>query len=372
MSYELLNIDDIKIGDRRRTDLGELKPLADSIERVGLLHPVVVSEDGWLIAGERRVEAFRLLGRDHIPATIAHDLTEVIAQQQAEIDENTVRKDFTPSEAVAKGSEYEPFERHAAKVRQGRRTDLEPVEKVSTGSNGKVRALDRVAAAVGMSRPTYKKAREVVEAAEEDPDTFAPVVEEMDRTGNVTRAHRKVKALRDEQKVERGEFVTPDGTYHTIVIDPPWQYDVNLLGRTRPEYAVMGIEQLEDLPVGEWAADDFCHLYLWVTNAMIPKAAHLMEAWGFDYKTMLTWVKPHIGLGSYFRNTTEHILFGVRGSKSTRIKRVPTHFEAPRGEHSEKPDLIYDTIVLASFPPYLDVFARRQREGWQVWGNING
>ena len=368
---KLYPINDIKIGDRRRKDLGDVQALAESIKRVGLLHPIVVSPDGWLIAGERRIEAFKLLGREHIPATVAQDLTEVIAQQQAEIDENTCRKDFTPSEAVAKGREYEPFERHAARVRQqtlnnGWRDDA---PENFTGATGN--ALDRVAAAVGMSRPTYCKAKEVVEAAEEEPELFAPIVEEMDRTGNVTRAYRKYQAMRDEQAIQRGEFREPDGKYHTIVIDPPWEYDLNLLGRSRPEYAVMDIDSLEDMNLGEWAADD-CHLYVWVTNAMIPKACRLIEAWGFEYKTMITWVKPSIGLGSYFRNSTEHVMFARRGSKSTRAKDIPTHFEAARLDHSAKPDEFYAIVERASYPPYLDVFARRARDGWDVWGNVNG
>ena len=103
----------------------------------------------------------------------------------------------------------------------------------------------------------------------------------------------------------------------------------------------------------------------------MPKACELMAAWGFEHKTILTWVKPRFGLGSYFRNSTEQVLFGVRGNLRTRMDDIPTHFEAPVGEHSAKPDKFYHIVQNASHPTYLDVFARKERKGWDTWGNID-
>jgi N6-adenosine-specific RNA methylase IME4 len=120
----------------------------------------------------------------------------------------------------------------------------------------------------------------------------------------------------------------------------------------------------------EWA-DEVCHLYLWTTNNFIHRALHLMETWGFAFKTVLTWVKPEIGLGSYFRNDTEHCLFGVHGKMTTRVKNIGTHFSAPTGEHSEKHARIYEIAEAASYQPRLEVFSRRKREGWETWGLHN-
>lgn len=98
-------------------------------------------------------------------------------------------------------------------------------------------------------------------------------------------------------------------------------------------------------------------------------AFHLMDAWGLKYWTMLTWVKPSFGRGAYFRTTTEHVLFGVRGHLLTRVQNIGTHFTAPKTFHSEKPSVFYELVEMASYPPYVDVFARKKRSGWSAWGN---
>jgi N6-adenosine-specific RNA methylase IME4 len=139
-------------------------------------------------------------------------------------------------------------------------------------------------------------------------------------------------------------------------------------------------ERIEDIPgldVTEWA-DDNAHLYLWTTNTHLWYARELMELWGFDYKTCLTWAKttkdgtrPFIGTGHYFRGSTEHVLFGVRGKLplADTGRAFGTWFAAPIGPHSAKPDEFYTIVEQVSEGPYLDVFARDVRDGWSVWGN---
>jgi ParB family chromosome partitioning protein len=175
-----VNISDIRIGERHRKDLGDIASLAKSIADIGLLHPVVVTPDGTLIAGARRVAACKLLGWQEIPATVV-DLQDIV---RGEHDENALRKDFTPSEAVAIARALEPIEREAAKERQATLNNHSGASENFTEAS-KGNALDKVAQTVGMSRPTFTKASEVVEAAEQEPELFAPVLEQMDRTGNV-------------------------------------------------------------------------------------------------------------------------------------------------------------------------------------------
>lgn len=184
-----MNIADIRIGERHRKDLGDVASLAKSIADIGLLHPVVITPDGTLIAGERRIAACKLLGWQEIPATVV-DLQDIV---RGEHDENALRKDFTPSEAVAIARALEPIEREAAKERQRSHTET-GYEKFTDPAP----ALDKVAQTVGMSRPTFTKAREVVEAAEQAPDVFAPVLEQMDRTGNVHGAYKELKKIQRE------------------------------------------------------------------------------------------------------------------------------------------------------------------------------
>lgn len=134
--------------------------------------------------------------------------------------------------------------------------------------------------------------------------------------------------------------------------------------RAAPTYNTMTHEELLAFDVSKWAEDD-CHIYLWTTNNFRPRAIELMPVWGFQHKTILTWVKPRWGLGSYFRNSTEHVLLGVRGELRTRSDCIATHFEAPVGEHSAKPDEFYDIIHKASYPPYGEIFQQKARDGFE-------
>jgi N6-adenosine-specific RNA methylase IME4 len=123
-------------------------------------------------------------------------------------------------------------------------------------------------------------------------------------------------------------------------------------------------EQLLQLDVARWADDEGCHLYLWVTNNFMARGCALMERWGFTHRVVITWVKEGaFGLGSYFRHSTEHVLFGTLGETTTRpaAASIATHFTAPRGEHSEKPEKFYDIVRAASYPPYGEGNQRQAR-----------
>ena len=111
------------------------------------------------------------------------------------------------------------------------------------------------------------------------------------------------------------------------------------------------------------------HLYLWTTNAFMEDAHVIARHWGFTVRTILTWVKPQIGMGHYFRNNTEHALFAVRGRLDLKVKNQPTSFTAPRRRHSQKPDEFFQIVERCSPGPYVELFARLPRENWKVWGN---
>jgi N6-adenosine-specific RNA methylase IME4 len=172
------------------------------------------------------------------------------------------------------------------------------------------------------------------------------------------------------------------GRFATIVADPPWQFQ-NRTGKMAPEhkrllrYPTMELQEVLQLPVGRLAAAQ-SHLYLWVPNAMLAEGLEVMRAWGFTYKTNLVWYKIRKdggpdgrGVGFYFRNVTELVLFGVRGSMRTlRPGRTQVNlFSTRKREHSRKPDEIYGLIEACSPGPYLELFARFRRPGWSQWGN---
>lgn len=182
-------------------------------------------------------------------------------------------------------------------------------------------------------------------------------------------------------------------TYDVIVVDPPWAYGSDT-GRTRTaehHYETIGNDGKEinrktgagiegiiaATPIPEWAEKD-AHLYLWTTNPKLPFAFEIMKAWGFNYKTTLSWVKTRAdgavsggGMGWFYRGATEHVLFGVRGHKP-----IPSHLRrpnvvmAPITEHSAKPVAFYDLLrsIYADDVRMLDVYARRQHERFEAWG----
>lgn len=186
---QLVSIDSIDRSGRYRKDIGELFSLVKSIEKIGLLHPIVITKDKKLVAGDRRIAAYERLGRTEIEATIVDNLDEATLLLRAEQDENTCRKDFTPSEAAAMGMALEPLKKPDATKRM--KAGKKPSE---TFTKGGVR--EEIGAAVGMSGPTYQRAKAVVVAAKEDPETFGPIAEEMDRTGSVLGAFNKVVEIK--------------------------------------------------------------------------------------------------------------------------------------------------------------------------------
>ena len=171
--------------------------------------------------------------------------------------------------------------------------------------------------------------------------------------------------------------------FKTILADPPWQFQ-NRTGKVAPEhkrlnrYPTMKLEEIKALPVAE-VADENSHLYLWVPNALLIEGLSVMEAWGFQYKTNIVWEKIRNdggpdgrGVGFYFRNVTELLLFGVRGSHVRTLapgRSQVNLIRAKKREHSRKPDEMIELIERCSPGPYLELFARGQREGWTLWGN---
>lgn len=357
-----MQIGDISIGVRYRKDLGDVEALADSIRSVGLLHPVVVTPEGRLIAGQRRLAACRILGWDEVPATVI-DLEQVILGEQ---HENLARKDLLPSEIVALKRAIEPLEREAAHKRQGARNDLEhPATVAECEKKGEAR--NRIARLLGVGRTTLARAEEVVEAAEADPDEYGHLVEQMDRSGSVAAAHRRLRVQQQARQLETEPPPLPCGPFHIIVADPPWRYDT---GNSLP-YPTMDIEQIKALPVAKIAEQDAI-LWLWTTNAHLRVAFDVVEAWGFEYKTLLTWVKDRMGTGEWLRGQTEHCLLAARGKPVFLHGSHATVLQAVRREHSRKPEEFYALVEATCPGSKVELFARQVRCGWQLFGDQVG
>jgi N6-adenosine-specific RNA methylase IME4 len=377
---QAISIDRIVVGERHRKDMGDVAGLGRSISEIGLLHPIVIKRNGELIAGARRLRACVELGWTEIPVHVV-DLDEIV---HGEFAENAVRKDFTLSEAVAIKRAIEPLEKVAAKERQGARTDKH-LGKLPTSSNG--RAADNAAKATGISRRTLEKAEDVINAAEGDPKRFAPLVDEMDRTGKVDWVHQKLRRAHHQARlIEISNNNAPlptDRKYPVILADPPWQFKMFEQGTRSPEdhYGTMPLDEICALEVPNLATPDAV-LFLWAPSALLfSHAKPVLDAWGFTYRVNIVWVKEDAadertrnrGLGWYVRQHHELMLVATRG---TRILPDPSTMPssviyAPRREHSRKPDEAYARIE-RMYPelPKIELFARGPaRPGWKPWGN---
>lgn len=187
----------------------------------------------------------------------------------------------------------------------------------------------------------------------------------------------KVSAAEDFKRFTQGK------KFSTILADPPWQFK-NRTGKMAPEhkrlsrYPTLTLDEIKKIPVPE-ALEDTAHLYLWVPNALLFEGLEVLKAWGFTYKTNLIWYKirkdggpDRRGVGFYFRNVTEIILFGVKGKNARTLKRGRTQenlISQRKREHSRKPDEQYEIIEQCSWGPFLEMFARGNRPNWCCWGN---
>jgi N6-adenosine-specific RNA methylase IME4 len=171
-------------------------------------------------------------------------------------------------------------------------------------------------------------------------------------------------------------------TFSTILADPPWQFQ-NRTGKVAPEhkrlrrYQTMSFDEIREMPIAAHA-EDKSHLYLWCPNALLEEGLSVVRAWGFKYKTNIVWYKVRKdggpdgrGVGFYFRNVTELLLFGIRGTMRTLTpgRTQVNLLKTRKQEHSRKPDEVYDIIEACSPAPYLELFARERRKGWVQWGD---
>jgi N6-adenosine-specific RNA methylase IME4 len=287
------------------------------------------------------------------------------------IDSNQLgRRNLSPDQMrLLRGRLY-----NRMKKAQGGRADRD----FSGGQNYHPKTAEKIAKQTGVTEKTVRRDAKFAEAVDKSPELAKAVMERKP----VKQVQREIKEKarekrRDENRKKVALVTAPKSLevkYATILLDPPWDWgdegDVNQLGRAKPDYSTMSIDELSNLPISD-ISDIDCHIYMWITNRSLPKGFRLFDAWGFRYITMLTWPKPSFGMGNYFRGQTEHILFGVKGSQMLARKNASTLLPSwSRGEggHSSKPVEIYDFIESCSPGPYVELFGRSTRKGWFQWG----
>ena len=408
-----LRIDQIKIGERKRQDMGDISGLAASIDQIGLLQPIGVTPEYNLVFGHRRLLACQQLGRETIEAS----LIDIQALTVAEHAENEIRKDFTPSERVAIGLAVEA-ELKAQGERRGRpKTAGEDIPVNSPELTGQeTREVAAQKAGFG-SEFTYRQAKtvvqnaspELVEAMDNGSIAISTAARLVDALVEVQQraiadpkqaaelARRtsaaKVKEIRGGAKEERqtataekkqeriadierqaaaiaqGEVSVPTGLFHVISIDPPWPYGTDYDPATRRAanpYPEMSLEQIKAIELP--AADD-CVLWLWTTHKFMRHSFDLLDAWGFRDVAIVTWVKDRMGLGSWLRSQSEFCIMAIKGKPPICLTNQTTVIHGPLREHSRKPDSFYELVNGLCVGAKLDYFSRQPREGWQQVGN---
>jgi N6-adenosine-specific RNA methylase IME4/ParB-like chromosome segregation protein Spo0J len=343
----------------------EYRALCDDIAAHGQLEPIVLL-NGLVLDGRHRARACAELG---IPPRTVDYTGDAPASYV--LSRNLRRRNLTSDQRAAIALAALPALEAEAKARQlatlKQNADSKPVGEIVPQ-----RSADAAAQAAGTNERYVKQLKRIQRT---DPDAVTAIARGQLRLTDYVRREKEAtrEARRDANREKIAATSDPlAGRYATILLDPPWDWgdegDADQFGRARPTYGTMPYSGLLALPVPTLADDD-CHLYLWITNRSLPKGFDLIEHWGFRYVTALTWCKPSIGMGNYFRGQTEHVLFAVKGSQPLKRRDVGTWFQAPRGaQHSSKPAVFYDLIESCSPGPYIELFARAPRTGWAAWG----
>jgi N6-adenosine-specific RNA methylase IME4 len=386
-------IDSIKVGERKRR-VDDVSDLVESIAQLGLLQPIVITQDYELIAGERRLKACKQLGWTEIEATVA--TLDDLSAELAEIDENIVRQELTVLERAEQlARRKEIYETLHPETRHGGAPGKPGGGKVARAKDDTVSSFaSDTAAKTGLSprsvqrdvqiamriapdvrdaireTPIADSKRDLLELARKEPEEQRKIVQKvLDGTTD------KVKIASQIVKYESLPLPPPTATlgeYDVILADPPWRYDfVEAPNRAiENHYPTMTLDEIKSLKIP--AAKDAV-LFLWATAPLLKSALEVMEAWGFTYHTCAVWDKEKIGMGYWFRVQHELLLLGIKGNVATPPPnvRVSSVIRSTRQEHSRKPDIVYE-IIENMFPNarLLELFARRNnRERWNVWGN---
>jgi N6-adenosine-specific RNA methylase IME4 len=335
--------------------------LRESIDQRGLQTPIEIDPGGTVLDGHQRLRAALELELVDVPVRMVDPEDQVEYLVEAAIR----RRQLTASQLAALAVELGDYWEALAEGRRRQRANLmQSTEVAKLPLRGPTR--ERAAARVGIGARTLQDAATVKGA---NPELFARV-----KAGLLAADKAARQVRRERQQQDLGEAPPPpDGPFQLICADPPWQLG-SPDSEKAPEnhYPTMPLEEIKALAVP--AAEDAI-LFLWTPACFMPQALEVLAAWGFEYKTELVWVKDRFGLGSWVRHRHEPLLIGTRGhfSPPDPSVRPDSVIEAPRRRHSQKPDLLYETLE-RSYPhcSKLELFARAERPGWVVWGNEVG
>jgi len=342
--------------------IDEFEQLKQDIKDNGLLEPIVTYEskilDGrnrWLACGETDVYPTYEKYTGDQPASYV-------------ISKNLHRRHLNKSQLAMIAVESLPILEEEAKKRQLWTPTNTNVEIIPHSEQGKSR--DKAGETFGISGRLVSDAKKI---KQETPEYIEPI---MDGKMTIAQAKREInRTNKIDNILDKAKDISPItemGKFPVILADPPWRYGhpISDSRKIENQYPTQTIEEICDLQVAKIITDNAI-LFLWVTTPMLKKGLKVLEAWGFDYRTSMVWVKPSIGPGQWVRQRHEYILIGVRGSIPTPkgSDKPDSVIEAPRQEHSKKPEVVYE-IIEKMYPelPKVELYARQSRNGWDAWG----
>jgi N6-adenosine-specific RNA methylase IME4 len=375
-------------------DESELAALRDDIAaRQAVIVPIVIDEARNVIDGANRLRIAAGLGIREVPVEVRLGLSAAEKEQLAE-DLNLHRRHLcreqmrlfverrlvrTPEQSNNKiAADLGVDDKTVSVVRRNleRRSEIPNVTtRLDTIGRRQPAHRRAVVRGVGLHQAgrVADMAADIAEAAAVDPQRHGRLLDVINRTGQVSGAHRNLMVSRRADAIAAEPPPLPEGRFRVIVADPPWAYDTRAEDpshRAANPYPQMSIEDIRALAVAGRAHDDAV-LWLWTTNGHMREAYGVVEAWGFQPKTILTWAKDRMGTGDWLRGQTEHCLMAVRGRPVVTLTNQTTLLQAPMREHSRKPDAFY--VLVESLCPApdngrLELFARETRPGWLTAG----
>jgi N6-adenosine-specific RNA methylase IME4 len=352
----------------------ELEVLKNDIKEHGLLNPIVLYENK-ILDGRNRFKACKEIG-------IEPKFEEYKGDKPLEfvISLNLKRRHLTKDQLSAISPSIIKYE-----IEEAQRRQKQPFDnyKFSTGNEGvSVKSREgrvdvRVAKQLGVGESKISQIKKLMENSPE-------LVEEV-RLGHKTlsdikKEQRLEKIQKQREELQKEILEQPTGLYGVIVIDPPWRYDGDIFKEQKDQmpiyesngmrgttpYPTMSLEQIKNIKL---PAKDDCVLWLWTTNNFLLKMQELLDEWGFELKSILTWNKEHFGTGRWLRSQTEHCILAIKGKPFFNNTKWSTLIREKRTEHSAKPEIFYKMVDEICAGRKLDYFARKKREGWDVYGD---
>jgi N6-adenosine-specific RNA methylase IME4 len=389
--------------NRRKIDELKVKELAESIKQLGLINSITINSNNVLIAGNHRLEAFKLLGKDEIEVNVL-DLNNLLAEL-AEIDENLIRNElhWTDSDKqIARRKviylELYPETKNGAMNRYKKNVETDNLSFSKTTANITSQSERTVERAVKRGNEITEQEAEVLKTIDapksygdilikQTTETRAKVIDALKVESKPVEIiiqdikKEEKKAVRIElieqqiEDIEQGLLPELKGLFDVVSVDPPWPYEeqnknvtsFDAVGRrVANPYPEMSIEQIKKI---EMPLMNDSVVLLWTTHKFLPAAFEILKEWNLEYKATLVWNKEKMGMGAWFRMQCEFCLVGIKGKPYWNNTTFRDILNEPRREHSRKPDSFFEMIEQITLGRRLEYFSREKRNGWEVFGN---